>query len=355
MIEKNLNAISRTPKVHREELLRFVHRPQLVKLVYPSVRIADSSCQALDALRHVLANLDIQEDPYVILLKNDPSPHSSALLQDTLRNHKTYCQQLIRSFYSKAENIYRELGIKAAEYFVQSCVEKLVVNDVVDEVELTEKLYIQKLLARLNVPTAAGEPMQDGPHLSPKVRCLINFLKDASNRDFTGLVFVQTRASVAVLAHLLSIHVSTRNVFKISTFVGTSSIVRRKFNFGDLLDVKFQKHTLDDLRHGRKNLVLTTSALEEGIDVSACNHVICFEKPPNFKSFIQRRGRARQRESMFTMMFEEGDDVALMSTWRDLEAEMMETYMDDMRQLQEIDAMESQEDHYKEFVVNSTG
>ena len=355
MIERNLNAISRTPKVHREELLRFVYRPKLVKLIYPSVCLTGSSCEALEALRHLSANLDIQEDPYVIMLKNDPSPHSSTLLQDTLRSHKTYCRQLIGNFYNKAENIYQELGIKAAEYFIQSCVEKLLVNEVVDEVELTEKLYIKKLFAHLNVPTTAEELIQDGPHLSPKVRCLVNFLKDASNTDFTGLVFVQTRASVAVLSHLLSIHVSTRNIFKISTFVGSSSIGGRKFNIGELLDVKFQKHTLDDLRHGRKNLVLTTSALEEGIDVSACNHVICFEKPPNFKSFIQRRGRARKKESIFTMMFEEGDDVALMSTWRDLEAEMMKTYMDGMRHLQEIDAIESQENGCREFVVNSTG
>ena len=355
LIERNLNAISRTPKIHREELLRFVYRPQLVKLIYPSICHTDSSCQALDALRHLLTNLDIQEDPYVIMLKSDPSPHSSTLLQDTLRSHKTYCQQLMGNFYGKAENIYRELGIKAVEYFILSCVEKLVVSEVVNDFELTEKLYMKKILGHLNVPTSAEESIQDGPHLSPKVRCLINFLKDKGNGDFTGLVFVQTRASVAVLSHLLSTHVSTRDVFKISTFVGSSSIVGRKFNIGELLDVKFQRHTLDDLRHGRKNLVVTTSALEEGIDVSACNHVICFEKPPNFKSFIQRRGRARKKESMFIMMFEGGDDVALMSTWRDLEAEMMKTYMDDMRYLQEIDAIESQENGQKEFIVESTG
>lgn len=356
MIERNLNGISRTPKVHREELLRFVHRPQLVRLIYPPIRHTDSGSKALDALRLLHINIDIHEDPYVIMLKNDPSTHSSTLLRDVLRSRKTHCQQLIGNFYAKAENIYRELGTWAAEYFIESCKEKLVANEVVSDFELTEKLYIKKLFAHLNAPSTAGELMiQDGPHLSPKVRCLINFLKDENNADFTGLVFVQTRASVAVLSHLLSTHISTRNLFKVSTFVGSSGFVGRKFNIGELLDVKFQKHTLDDLRHGRKNLVIATSALEEGIDVSACNHVICFEKPPNFKSFIQRRGRARKKKSRFIMMFEEGDDVALTSTWQDLEAEMMKTYMDDMRILQEIHAMESQEDDYKDFVVKSSG
>ena len=52
-----------------------------------------------------------------------------------------------------------------------------------------------------------------------------------------------------------------------------------------------QTETLDDLRSGAKNLIISTSICREGIDIGACNIVICFEKPPNLKSFIQRRGR----------------------------------------------------------------
>ena len=45
---------------------------------------------------------------------------------------------------------------------------------------------------------------------------------------------------------------------------------------------------------------------------------------------------------MFTMMFEGGDDVTLMSIWRDLEAKMMKTYMNDMKYFQKIHAIENQ-------------
>ncbi len=356
-IERNLNAISRTPKLHREDMLRYVHRPELVKLIYPLVPDEDSPSQALEDLRQLFLNLDIEQDPYVLMIKADPTNLNSTLLRNTLRSRKTYCQQLIKSFYNKAKNIHQELGSSAAQFFIRSCIEKIVaIENVADwaDFEAAEKIYLKKVFAQLNVPTAAEE-LADGPHLSPKVQCLINFLKDAYSADFTGLVFVQTRASVAVLCHLLSTHNSTRHHFNVSTFVGSSSNVGRKFNIGELLDVKFQKNTLDDLRHGRKNLLISTSALEEGIDVSACNNVICFEKPPNFKSFIQRRGRARRKESRFIMMFEEGDDLALMSTWQELEVEMMNTYMDDTRRIQEIQALECQEDGYREFVVKSTG
>lgn len=330
-----------------------MHRPELIKLIYaPTTGLCP---QALHTLGQLYINADIEQDPYVVILKSDPSTCNSIELQQILRSRKTNCQKLIKNFYNKAENIYRELGSRAVEFFIRSCIEKIVANETLTDFEGTEKLYLKKLFANLNVPSSAEGLVQDGAHLSPKVQCLINFLKDVNHANFTGLVFVQTRASVAVLSHLLSTHDSTQNVFRISTFVGSSGFAGRKFSIGELLDVKFQKHTLDDLRHGRKNLVITTSALEEGIDVSACNNVICFEKPPNFKSFIQRRGRARKEASKFIMMFEEGDDIGLMSTWQELEVEMMNTYMDDMRRLQEIQAIELQEDGYREFLVESTG
>jgi ERCC4-related helicase len=50
---------------------------------------------------------------------------------------------------------------------------------------------------------------------------------------------------------------------------------------------------LNDFQQRRKNLIISTNVLEEGIDITACYMVICFNKPPNLKSFVQRRGRAR--------------------------------------------------------------
>lgn len=336
-------------------MLRHVNRPQLVKLTYPKPP-EDHGSMALEALRCLCANLDIEQDPYVIMLKADPNTCDSTRLRDTLSSRKTYCQKLITNFYQKAANIYQELGLRAVEFFIRSCVEKLCADDLVSvDFEMTEKLFLKKTFAHLNLPIIADELIQDGLQVSPKVECLINFLKGVDSAEFTGLVFVQTRAAVATLCHLLSTDNSTRNVFRISTFVGTSSMAGRKFNIGELLDVKLQKNTLDDLRCGRKNLVITTSALEEGIDVSACNHVICFEKPPNFKSFIQRRGRARQRKSKLIMMFEEGTGTELLSDWQELEAEMINAYMDDMRRLEEIQKLENQENGYREFLVESSG
>lgn len=170
-----------------------------------------------------------------------------------------------------------------------------------------------------------------------------------------SVVFVRTRAEVAVLSHLLSEHPSTKT-FRIAAFVGCSSFSGRKSTIGELVEARNQKDSLDDFRAGHKNLIVTTNALEEGIDVSACNVVICFDQPPNLKSFIQRRGRARKSASKYVVMFERGTDDSAISGWQDLEEEMKQIYMDEMRQLEELKNLESSEEgDLPPLTVQSTG
>ena len=106
---------------------------------------------------------------------------------------------------------------------------------------------------------------------------------------------------------------------------------------------------------GGTNLIIATDVLEEGIDVTACHLVICFDKPPNLKSFIQRRGRARQGQSTFAIMLADDDVSASLNSWQALEEEMIRVYQDDARLLQEVSNLESiQEEVEDEFRVEST-
>ena len=134
-----------------------------------------------------------------------------------------------------------------------------------------------------------------------------------------------------------------------------SSSPNKKFDMGELVDIKNQVDTLDHLRQGTKNLIIATSVLEEGIDVSACNVVICFEKPPNLKAFIQRRGRARKSRSKYVLMFPDTDVMSQLSTWQQLEDEMRQRYMDEMRQIEQLQELEAAETGRREFCIESTG
>ena len=256
--------------------------------------------------------------------------------------------------YDRALAVLHELGSYAAEYYVRQCVAKFRQGAaegsiVIESLEDPEKVYIQKKLADGVAFEGEGCSM-DSYHTPPKVLALIQCLRSMESVTFSGLIFVRTRAEVFCLSHILSIQIPG---FRVAAFVGFSG---RRHTLGDLADLKNQKGTLDDLRLGRKNLIVTTNALEEGIDVSACNVVICFDKPPNLKSFIQRRGRARRSESRYFIMFEDDGQDNIISMWHELEEDMKRTYMDELRLLEDIQRLESVEEQTdRELVVQSSG
>jgi len=104
----------------------------------------------------------------------------------------------------------------------------------------------------------------------------------------------------------------------------------------EMFNLKAQRDTLAEFRARRKNLIVTTDALEEGIDVTACNLVTCFDPPPNVKSFIQRRGRARQERSDFAIMFPKNDRGSKIESWKDLEENLIRAYQSDLRKVQQF-------------------
>lgn len=374
LVESNLDALARTPKLHREELLRHVFRPELIKLRYQADPTASS--EDLRILRELYTTLDIEKDPYVIKLRADPSTNDSKQLRNTLYGRKTYCLDQIKSLCNKSEAILQELGSWATQYYIYTTIENFSSKagidglSIIDPLDDTEKLYLKKALRSMRrfdqrvddlqrSVENGGTKMDSYPAghncLSAKVLCLIDFLANIELDNFTGLVFVKTRSTCAVLGHILSVHEKTKNKLRVSTFVGTSASANRKFNMGELVDVKNQTDTLDHLRRGQKNLVIATSVLEEGIDVSACNIVVCFEKPPNLKAFIQRRGRARKSQSKYVLMFPEDDNQSQIATFQQLEEEMRQRYMDEMRQIEELRMLEAADTGRREFYVESTG
>ena len=69
------------------------------------------------------------------------------------------------------------------------------------------------------------------------------------------------------------------------------------------------KETLRQFRTGAVNVLVSTSVVEEGIDVPSCNLVIKFDFPQTFRSYIQSKGRARKKSSQYIMLVEDGDKV----------------------------------------------
>lgn len=191
--------------------------------------------------------------------------------------------------------------------------------------------------------------------ISDKALQLVQFLATDENVGRSTIVFVERRATVAVLHKLLGTHPSTKDIVRPGTFIGTSNSSNRSTSLGDWLETSQQGATLDSFRLRVQNLVIATTVLEEGIDISACSVVICFSKPANLKSFIQRRGRAREQASTLVLMLSAEDEMAESDAWEALEREMVETYQKDAAERRAAQLLEGIEEHSEaRFEVEST-
>jgi ERCC4-related helicase len=256
----------------------------------------------------------------------------------------------VRMFYRKAAHVYEELGAWAADYFIFRTIEMIKHKAELTEASTFHAKRKDKITSqlwhifRLEDSIEPPDALSLQSPLSSKVKQLVAFLERQKPEECSGLIFVQQRAIVNVLCDILSAHPRTKSRFRCATFVGLSNSAHGKFVVSELFDQEAQKDTMAEFRAGRRNIVIATDALEEGIDVAACNLVVCFNPPPSLKSYIQRRGRARMEASQYVIMLAKDSDQTKMDTWPALEHELIKIYQDEARARAETISLEAQEE-----------
>ncbi|KAH8807749.1 ATP-dependent helicase dcl2 [Xylogone sp. PMI_703] len=314
LVERNLNARCHTPRIHRTELLEFVHRPHFVKLEY------DIAVPKTSSLGHKLTAIFSNALKWT---SSEDRPRASELDQ-------------LRKFVDSASYIQDELGTWAAGYYIKESVKSYIWT----WTQSRSSVAFLKLIEPLAQSEAcSGITVSDTIDISPKVEELIRFLEKQDQSRLYGIIFVDRRATVAVLQQVLSMHPRTQDILRCGTFVGSSNSTSKKNQLGDWLNPTSQVNTLDEFRGNSKNIIISTNVLEEGIDVSACNLVVCFNPPVKLTSFIQRRGRARKDESVFVLMTERNETN--LKDWARLEQEIALTYAKEMEQLKELKDIEN--------------
>jgi ERCC4-related helicase len=286
-IEDTLDAVCRTPKTYRADLRLAVKLPVLSIVKYDD-ESRHGITSTMASLRKAWQSLDIRSDPYILELENANTERAQRTLQKLLLNHKTQCQKQMKALYETSDRMHKELGPWAVDHYISEVIsnymKKSSAVDFIEDLTAAEKTYISNVLKKVEV---SQTPLTDRSAVSNKVMKLLELIVQQP-QPFSAITFVTERAMVRVLSSLLSRHPATKELLKLGTTVGTSVSSQRPENIGNLINLDEQKHTLSHFRNGKVNIVVATSVLEEGIDVPACNLVICFSKPANLKSFIQR-------------------------------------------------------------------
>uniref|UniRef100_A0A158Q8D5 Endoribonuclease dcr-1 n=1 Tax=Elaeophora elaphi TaxID=1147741 RepID=A0A158Q8D5_9BILA len=129
--------------------------------------------------------------------------------------------------------------------------------------------------------------------------------------DFTfcGIIFVEQRYVAYVLNTLIRA-ISRWDNDKFGYLVSDFVIGYNSANIGaeeTMTLHKRQELVLRKFRQRHLNLLVATSVLEEGVDIRHCNVVIRFDRPTDYRAYIQSKGRARKEDANYFILVEERD------------------------------------------------
>ena len=135
--------------------------------------------------------------------------------------------------------------------------------------------------------------------ISKRLQTLDLYLKN-TNEDSRMLVFVNKRTTARLLTSYIQKHFPGLNAHMVVGHSGYDGMVWEAQ----------QQKCIKEFAGGDSRLIVSTSVLEEGIDVGLCDTVVAFTGLQSLIGFIQIRGRARKYDSTF-VIFETEEETAV--------------------------------------------
>ena len=122
-----------------------------------------------------------------------------------------------------------------------------------------------------------------------------------TKNDSKIIIFIGNRIVAYFLSPVLSEYLSKTNPnIKCKEIIGLN---KRKTNKGTILTqsttLNELNKTISEFNNNAINILIGTSAVEEGLDIQTCNGVMVFVELMTVKSYIQMKGRARVKNSKF--------------------------------------------------------
>ncbi|RMZ89441.1 hypothetical protein DV736_g3349, partial [Chaetothyriales sp. CBS 134916] len=353
-LEQNLSAVCRTPTLNLEDYQSFVHMPQLVPLNFHQSPTQES--RLLPILGGLIREYSILTDPVYLRLKQNTSLSDKDQLEKIIRKNETPILGEVKRLFNQAAHLEKQIGAWAADNYITTCVtafSTLRRHEPLSVVSNKENIHLYALLSPIlvSIPHLTS-PNPTTENISGKALALISYLAENCESEEACIVFVERRATAWALRELLA-SLKELAFWKPFALVGICNALSQ--GLADLVDQQMPHSALEYFRKGSLNLCIATSVLEEGIDVQACNLVICFDDSPNVRSFIQRRGRARRPGSKYAIL-QESTSPGQFSKYQVLEDQMKAAYAELDRQIDAFNELEStDEDFGRHYYVQSTG
>lgn len=123
-------------------------------------------------------------------------------------------------------------------------------------------------------------------------------------KDLQCIIFVEKRLTAKVLYHALKEYAKHNADFPIipDFMIGVNSNVTEGIE--TILGNTYNSITLEKFKNRETNCIVSTSVLEEGIDLQMCNLIVMFKPPTTYRSYVQARGRARVDRSKYVVLLE---------------------------------------------------
>ena len=240
------------------------------------------------------------------------------LIFEKLQRHifmilENLCLDSLISFFEKLDETYNSLYQKKDEEnynysYKRSISLNTSENDDEDDDEIDVSSLDPESIKELNniyskMHKKLKEVKESKDYISDRLKQLYNKIKDlfSQNDKSKFIIFIANR----IVAHFLKPALSSflKNNFKNKKCDEIIGINKKKSGGGTTLTPSLTLKKLNDIisefNEDKFDILIGTSAIEEGLDIQSCNAVLALVELNTPKSFIQIKGRARKSNSYF--------------------------------------------------------
>ncbi|CAF0737858.1 unnamed protein product [Brachionus calyciflorus] len=283
------------PFYYRQDFDKFVVRPPMTFMEANSHSNEDILIQKINEfilpfMHHLNSSIDFKSN---INVKNTALRNylTNVLKDQTIqRNLKQFVVGCFLQSIVGSIEIMKIFGTSQAVQYLNETINKEFEKNKKNQIWLNEEIKNMNFFLQ-SIQYLTGQ--------SGKKDVLISLLKDTTNYNSKSriLVFVRSRKTARLLFECLNSDEVIKKLWKPKYCVGQAG--------GGLDGMTWyddQEPILNSFNEGQSRLLVSTSVLQEGLDVQICDKVILFDPLWSLVQYVQSRGRARHKDSQFIVI-----------------------------------------------------